>query len=129
MTKEQTIKNYMDRLDLSYEEACQLWDDDHSSELSDEQKELEKKAKLIKRYEKSDKKREKTTKERKIDPLKEAIIHHFNNYLTNHILFSTEIDDYCAMNIKVFNESKINFELCGENFTLTLTKHRKNKED
>ena len=44
--KEKEIKNFMDSLGISREEAEQLWKDDHSDCLTEEQAELEKKAKL-----------------------------------------------------------------------------------
>ena len=125
LNKETIIKSYMEKLDIPYEEACQLYEDDNSNTLTEEQIDLEKKAKSFKRYEKSDKKRAKSTKERKIDPLKEAIINKIFWFLMENSIYNTEINDFCAENLSKFNESKINFDVCGESFTLMLTKHRK----
>ena len=49
--KEKAIRNYMDKLGLTQDEALQLWEDDHSNEDLPEVKALTEKAKHIKRYE------------------------------------------------------------------------------
>ena len=62
MTKEEEIKRYMEKLEISREEAEQLWEDDHEDTVLPEVAEMEKKAKKLRRYEKSDAPRKTSTK-------------------------------------------------------------------
>ena len=74
MTKEQEIQKYMEKLDISREEAEQLWEDDHEGYESPEMVEMEKKAKQLKRYEKSGVAKKRTPKERKVDEEKKHLV-------------------------------------------------------
>lgn len=117
--KEKAIRNYMDKLGLTQDEALQLWKDDHSNEDLPEVKALTEKAKHIKRYEQSSKPRKKAEKERKVDIQKKEILEECGKALEN-------------MGANITNrqtETKIMFEFSGESYTLQLTKHRKKKED
>lgn len=117
--KEKTIRNYMDKLGLTQDEALQLWEDDHSNEDLPEVKVLTEKAKHIKRYEQSSKPRKKAEKERKVDIQKKEILEECGKALEN-------------MGANITNrqtETKIMFEFSGESYTLQLTKHRKKKGD
>lgn len=117
--KEKTIRNYMDKLGLTQDEALQLWEDDHSNEDLPEVKALTEKAKHIKRYEQSAKPRKKAEKERKVDIQKKEILEECGKALEN-------------MGANITNrqtETKIMFEFSGESYTLQLTKHRKKKGD
>ena len=45
MTKEQQIQNYMTKLNISYEEALQLWEDDQEDFIGEEGEKMTQKAK------------------------------------------------------------------------------------
>lgn len=116
--REKEILNYMEKLDISREEAEQLWEDDHNDYESDEMKEMAKKAKEnIKRYEQSEKKRAKSTRERKVDETKGAILAEIKPVLEN----------LGASILEVKTETEIKFTFNNEDYTLKLTKHRKAK--
>lgn len=114
-TKEQAIALYMEKLGLTQEEALQLWEDDNSDTMTEEQKELTEKAKKCRRYEQSDKPRKKTKKERKINETKGYIL--------------TELTDTLKKlecNITgAKTETEVYFEFEGKKYTLKLTEHRK----
>ena len=61
------IENSMRLLDISKEEAIEMWLDDNDFTSNAEVEEMTAKAKKVKRYEKSDAPRKKVVKERKID--------------------------------------------------------------
>ena len=115
MTKEyaNAIKNYMEKLGISKEEAIQLYEDDHAGYESPEMKEMERKAKSNKRYEKSVTPRKKAVKERKIDPNKLAL-----SFIVGNALNTAGIKHTPK------NESEFHFSYCGDNFTIKLIKHR-----
>ena len=117
MTKEQEIIKYMIALDISREEAEQLWKDDHDDVVTPEMKEMEEKAKKNRRYEKSSAPRKKVERERKIDPNKLALMS-----IINHAFFEAGIP-YTPK-----TESEFSFRYCGEEFTIKLIKHRKEKK-
>ena len=73
-TKQKEIDNLMQKLELSYEEALQLWEDDHSNEILPEVAEIEAKSEKIqhKAYSKTD--RKKTERKPKEDSEKIQII-------------------------------------------------------
>ena len=127
LTKEQEIKSYMSLLGISKREAEKLWEDDHSDEVLPEVAEMEKKAKAIKRYEKSDAPRKKTERKRKEDPIKREIISTLAKNLTRVVVVGDE-EDYSPDPIFIENPEKtISFRLCGESYSVTLTKHRPKK--
>lgn len=111
--REEEIKNYMMTLQISKEEAEQLWEDDNSDELTPEQIELGEKAKKnIKNYTQSEKSHNKgKKKERKIDIEKLEILQQVQ------ALIGGEIE----------NEVALHFSLNGSNFTFKLTRHHKQK--
>jgi hypothetical protein len=76
--KEKEILNYMETLDLTREEAEQLWEDDNSDEMTPEQAELTAKAKELGRHMgESMKERKPREKVRKIDEEKKMILAEF----------------------------------------------------
>ncbi len=117
MTKEETIKKFIETLHISRQEAIQLWEDDNSNEALPEVKAIEEKAKLLRRYEKSDKPRKSGTKERKIDPDKLFLI-------TKLYTPIFEIDNAATRK----NEAEINFNYNNCLYTIKLIKHRENAE-
>lgn len=118
MDKEQAILNYMKNLDISREEAEQLWLDDKEDFIGEEAEEMTKKAKSIKRYEQADK-TEKKTKVKKLDEEKVKIIS-----LLFEMLQDTQ--EMCFQDLTIKNEQKeITFILNGNDYSLSLTKHKK----
>ena len=129
LTKEQEIKSYMSLLGISKREAEKLWEDDHSDEVLPEVAEMEKKAKEIKRYEKSDAPRKKTERKRKEDPIKREIISTLAKNLTRVVIDGEGEELFTPDPIFIENpEKEITFMLCGESYSVTLTKHRPKKE-
>lgn len=130
LTKEQEIKSYMSLLGISKREAEKLWEDDHSDEVLPEVAEMEKKAKAIKRYEKSDAPRKKTERKRKEDPIKREIISTLAKNL-DRVVIDGEGDTLLSPSpIFIENpEKEITFMLCGESYSVTLTKHRPKKKE
>lgn len=113
--KEKEIESYMKKLQISREEAEQLWMDDHSDEMTEEQAELEAKAKNFKRYEKSETKKERKPREVKPDEIKVALIAEITKNL-----------EWLTPSIKN-PQKEITFEYEGENYSLSLIRHRKPK--
>ena len=116
MTREQQIENYMKSLQISREEAEQLWEDDQADFIGEEGEEMTKKAKEVRRYEQADKPKERKPKERKIDQEKAYILSELHKAL-NPLVEIT--------NIKT--ETEISFVHNGESYTIKLTKHRPKK--
>lgn len=115
---EQLAYKYMQKLQISREEAYQLIADDNSDELTPEQKALTEKAKSMGRhYETSDKERKKSTRQRKVNETK--------GYLLDEI-------EICLQDLKIEitgrqTETEIHFNFEGKAFTLKLTEHRNKK--
>ena len=74
MEKEKAILDYMKKLDISREEAEQLWEDDQADFIGEEGEEMTQKAKKIKRYEQTAARKERKPKERKVDTEKAFIL-------------------------------------------------------
>lgn len=119
MTKAEEIKMYMEKLDITKEEATQLWEDDHSDEVLPEVAEMEKKAKQIKRYEKSDSKRKASTKERKIDTEKKSFLDGFRIF----------VEGKGGTLTAQKNEAEFSFSYGGNAYTVKLIKHRPTKKE
>ena len=117
MSKEETIRNYMEKLDLSFQEALSLWEDeqeDNLPELTPEQKAV------AKEMAQADRKKESTPRkrERKPDDDKRELIKIFEQLLDG------VADEVC----KVTNpEREIEFTYNGNRYRLTLSKPRKEK--
>ena len=118
--KEKTIQLYMSKLDLSREEAEQMWLDeqeDNLPELTPEQKAV------AKEMAQADRKKESTPRkrERKPDENKRLLI----NALVDCLL---EADTDEMEDVSILNpEREIEFRYCGERYRLTLSKPRKEK--
>lgn len=119
MTKEQQIENYMKSLQISREEAEQLWEDDQEDYIGEEGEQMSQKAKENRRYEQSAEKKERKPREKKIDKDKVKII----SFLQRAMI------DSDALNIVIKNEQReITFTYNGAEYSLTLTKHRPPKK-
>ena len=125
MSKEETIKKYMEKLDLSFQEALSLWEDeqeDNLPELTPEQQAV------AKEMAQADRKKESTPRkrERKPDDDKRLIIDFLNSGLID---FCHDFDENCIDdNVIVTNpEREIEFFFKGNHYRLTLSKPRKEK--
>lgn len=129
MTKEQQIQSYMEKLQISREEAEQLWEDDQEDYIGEEGEEMTAKAKEIRRYEQSAEKKARKPREKKIDAEKVAIIHYLVDRMESRHCCVDEDDDWDFDNICIPNEQKeITFRVGGNEYSLTLTKHRPPKK-
>ena len=117
--KEKEILNYMETLDLTREEAEQLWEDDNSDEMTPEQAELTAKAKELGRHMgESMKERKPREKVRKVDEEKKMILAEFAESLNG---INAEITE-------VKTETEITFKYNDNVYTVKLTKHRPPKK-
>lgn len=88
-------------------------------EEAEEMADMEIKANGIKDYAQSSEKKPRKKREIKLDPTKVNFIHHLEEWL-----LSTNVE-----NVTIVNEQKeISFDIKGENYSLSLIKHRKAKE-
>lgn len=113
------IEKSMKLLDISKEEAIEMWLDDNDYTENEIVAELSEKAKKnIKRYEQSDKKRKSSTKERKVDEEKKSFLNGFRIFAEGKGAVVTSIK----------NEAEFSFTF-GENaYTVKLVKHRPAKK-
>ncbi len=120
MSKEETIKKYMEKLHLSFEEALSLWEDEQEDNLPDLTPEQQAVAKEMTQ---ADRKKETTPRkrERKPDENKRLLI----NALVDCLLEANpdEMEDVSILN----PEREIEFRYCGDRYRLTLSKPRKEK--
>ena len=111
MSKEEQIQNYMKSLEISREEAEQLWEDDQADFIGEDGEKMQEKAKKIKP--KADRKKvSKVNRERKIDIEKLEILSTLSETLT-----------IMGYEPQIEKEVAIHFD----NYTLKLTRHRPNK--
>ncbi len=113
--KEKAIANYMEKLKISREDAEQLWEDDQADYIGEEGEKMTENAKDLRRYEKGKISRKKMVKERKVDTIKK----HLFDLVINGIAEEVE-------QIERHNEVSIAFVYNDENYSLKLTRHRKN---
>ena len=113
--KEKAIKIYMEKLGISREDAEQLWEDDQADYIGEEGEKMTENAKELRRYEKGKSSRKKVVKERKVDTIKK----HLFDLVINGIAEEVE-------QIERHNEVSIAFVYNNENYSLKLTRHRKN---
>lgn len=111
------IEKNMKVLEISKDEAIEMWLDDNDYTENEVVEELTKKAKEVKRYEKADKPRKERKVERKVDEEKKHLINILVTSLNGEV-----------SNISVKNEAEISF-ICNENsYTIKLVKHRPPKK-
>lgn len=117
------IENLVKGLNISTEQAIQIWLEDEGYLDNEEQNNLDKKAKESKitatvHQAKSDNRKERKPRERKPDEEKEKIIANLAKFLEN----STE-------NVKITNISKIiEFDIGENHYKLDLVRQRKTKK-
>ncbi len=114
MSKDETIKKYMEKLDLSFEEALSLWEDEQEDNLPDLTSEQQAVAKEMAQ---ADRKKETAPRkrERKPDKDKRDLIAFFVDYLMDN-------------QVKVINpERELEFIYNDVKYRLTLSKPRKEK--
>lgn len=125
MSKDETIKKYMEKLHLSFEEALSLWEDEQEDNLPDLTPEQQAVAKEMAQ---ADRKKETTPRkrERKPDDDKRLIINFLNSGLVD---FCHDFDENCIDDdVIVTNpEREIEFTFKGNRYRLTLSKPRKEK--
>ena len=118
--KEKTIQLYMRKLDLSREEAEQMWLDEQEDNLPDltpEQKAV------VKEMTQADRKKESTPRkrERKVDESKREIIQG---------ILDSAFFEWVKPDVKIINpERQIDFVYNGETYRLVLSKPRKEKTE
>ena len=120
--KEKTIQLYMSKLDLSREEAEQMWLDEQEDNLPDltpEQKAV------AKEMAQADRKKESTPRkrERKPDNDKRLLVSVLHGFL-HDFLFASQDHLHCEMTNP---EREIEFTFKGNLYRLTLSKPRKEK--
>lgn len=120
--KEKTIQLYMSKLDLSREEAEQMWQDEQEDNLPDLT--AEQKA-IVKEMTQADRKKESTPRkrERKPDNDKRLLISVLHGFL-HDFLFASQDHLHCEMTNP---EREIEFTFKGNLYRLTLSKPRKEK--
>ena len=118
------VDDIVDRCGCSIEEAIQMLADDKAIDqgqrmefdLSPEEEKAVKKA-----YVNSTEKTLKKPRNRKEDAVKRTIITSIYNFLNENLQFSPQ-------NVVITNpEQKVSFDFEGENYTISLTRHRKPK--
>ena len=115
------IDEYVEKLDLSIVEACDLiLEEDGKIEESEETKKAIKNAEknAPRRYEKSETSKKATKKERKVDETKGRLIS----------CVATLLDGLGAENLAIKTETEIKFKFEGASYTFKLTKHRPQKK-
>lgn len=125
MNKEQTIEQYMKSLDISREEAEQLWEDDQADFIGEEGEQMTAKAKQIRRYEQADKPRAKATREKKLDEEKVQILAWLEGAMVSRHSIIEE-NEWDFENVIIANPQKeISFTVGGNEYSISLIKHRK----
>lgn len=115
MTREEQIKNFMEKLKISYEEAEQLLEDDEEDFIGEDGEKMTEKAKEIKNYTQA--KAEKTSRkprEKKIDEDKKSIIELLHKCLVENGFDATIVNVDKAIDFGCY--------------TLNLVKHREKKK-
>lgn len=128
MTREQQIENYMKSLQISREEAEQLYEDDQEDYIGEEGEQMTEKAKEIRRYEQSAEKKTRKPREKKIDAEKVAILNWIEGALVSrHSIIEEEDWDFSEVT-KPNPQKEITFRVGENEYSLTLTKHRPPKK-
>ena len=119
--KKELAEKYMKKLQISFEEALQLVEDDEEDFIGDEGEEMTIKAKEVTasdRKQSDTAKKKRKPKERKVDEEK--------GYILKTV--SELIAEMGAENLSLKTETELSFNYNGNSYTLKLTKHRPPKE-
>ena len=103
------IDTFVNKYNLSQDEAIQLWLEDNDYLENEVVNELVEKSKGQRRYEKSTKERKASTKERKVDEEKKLLL--------NRLMSGFSVDS-------VKNEAEFSFHINENYYTVKLIKHR-----
>ena len=117
--KEKIIQNYMTNLQISREEAEQLFQDDQNDFIGEEGEKMQTSAKKNQHREKSDKPRKAVIKQRKIDNNKKFIFD-MVKVLLDTLDYKGKITNLIAK-----TETELTFQYKDDIYTWKLTKHRK----
>ena len=124
MTKpdEKWIEQAMKSLEITREEALDLWACDHDEEENEEQNTLDKKASKVKvdRGAGGNKKVDRKPREKKVNAEKQALIMSVFNAIR------TDFSDISAITVRN-DEKYVDFTLNGVEYTLNLVAHRPKK--
>lgn len=112
------IEKNMKALDISKDEAIEMWLDDNDYTENEVVEELTKKAKEVKRYEKADKPRKERKVERKVDEEKKKLLN----------LCRIPIEGAGGIVTNIKNEAEFSFTFGGNCYTVKLVKHRPPKK-
>jgi hypothetical protein len=112
------IKKLMTSLDISKDEAIEVWLDDNNYTDNEEAEAMTQKAKANRRYEKSDAPRKKTVRERKVDAEKGSLL----------TAIKTAVEAFGGIVSSVKNEAEFSFTYNGNSYTVKLVKHRPPKK-
>lgn len=112
------IEKNMKALEISKEEAIEMWLFDNDYEDNEEVDEMTVKAKAVKRYEKGDTPRKTSKKERKVDEEKKRLL--------NFCRIPIEGAGGIVTNVK--NEAEFSFTFGNNCYTVKLVKHRPPKK-
>lgn len=112
------IEKNMKALEISKEEAIEMWLFDNDYEDNEEVEEMTVKAKAVKRYEKGDKPRKAVKKERKVDEEKKELLN----------LCRIPIEGAGGIVTNIKNEAEFSFTFGNNCYTVKLVKHRPPKK-
>ena len=122
------IDSLMDKLDISLEEACELYLSDHELVENETVEELTKKAQKNRVtntiHSAKGEKKDRKPREKKENPLKKEIIDAIRYYFSNKDNINFTIEELTVRN----DEKYIDFVSNGRSFTINLVEHRKKKE-
>lgn len=114
--KEKAILGYMKKLDISREEAEQLFEDDENDFIGEEGEQMTKQAKKAGRHYEQKGERKKSTRERKVDTDKHELM--------QCVQFGIE---EIVQNLQIKTENECSFSFNGCEYSLKIIKHRPKK--
>ena len=114
--KEKTILDYMQKLDISREEAEQLFEDDENDFIGEEGEQMTEQAKKVGRHYEQKGERKKSARERKVDEDKQIIMQNIENSLLEIV-----------QNLQIKTENECSFSYNGCEYSLKIIKHRPKK--
>ena len=111
---EKELNSLEKNLEITREQAIQVWLEDNDYLENTEVEKLTEKAKANRRYEKSDKERKPSTRERKVDEIKAFLLQILMKSLPNDVLITSQK-----------NEAEFAFSYLEDTYTVKLIKHRR----